>query len=128
MKFITLFTGEDNKSYFKEVDAGFEKKHPLGNYSKKFLVKGMMFRDFEEGSSFDWHTAPQPQYIIYLEGEVEVEASSGEKRVFRPGDVLFATDLVGKGHVTRTLTKGRSVVVTTSEQDESEITLLNSKL
>ena len=28
MKFITLFTGEDQKSYFKEVDAGFEKMHP----------------------------------------------------------------------------------------------------
>ena len=127
MKFITLFTGEDKKSYFKEVDAHFEKKHPLGNYSKKYPVKGMMFRDFEKGSSFDWHTAPQPQYIIYLEGEVEVEASGGEKRTFSPGDVLFATDLTGKGHITRTLTKGRSAIVITEEPIEDKSTL-RSKL
>ena len=87
----------------------------------------MMFRDFEKGSSFDWHTAPQPQYIIYLEGEVEVEASGGEKRTFSPGDVLFATDLTGKGHITRTLTKGRSAIVITEEPIEDKSTL-RSKL
>lgn len=113
MKYIKLFTGADDKSYFIEVDAGFETKHPLGNYSKKYDAKGIMFRDFEEGASFDWHTAPQPQYIIYLDGKVEVETSSGEKRIFEAGDVLFASDLTGKGHTTRTLTKGRSIIITT---------------
>lgn len=111
MKYIKLYTGEDNKSYFTEVDAGFETKQPLGDYSKKYPVVGLKFRDFKDGVTFDWHNAPQPQYIIYLEGEVEVEASGGEKRVFYPGDVLFATDLTGKGHITRTITKGRSIVV-----------------
>lgn len=117
MKFVKLYTGEDNKSHFKEVDAGFETKQPLGNYSKKYPVQGMMFRDFEKGIAFDWHTAPQPQYIIYLEGEVEVEASDGQKRIFRSGDVLLATDLTGKGHITRTLTKGKSIIVTTETND-----------
>ncbi|HSW68612.1 MAG TPA: hypothetical protein VLI69_00450 [Gammaproteobacteria bacterium] len=117
MNYIRLFTGEDNKSYFEEVDAGFEKNHPLGNYSKKYAAKGIMFREFEKNALFDWHTAPQPQYIIYLEGEVEVEASGGEIRIFKPGNILFATDLTGKGHITRTLTKGRSVIITTEEDN-----------
>ena len=69
MKYIKLFTDEDKKSYFIEVDAGFAKKHPSGNYSKKYFVKEMMFRDFEKDSLFDWHTAPEPQYIVYLEGK-----------------------------------------------------------
>lgn len=80
-----------------------------------------MFRDFEKGAIFDWHTAPQPQYIIYLEGEVEVEASDGEKKIFKPGDVLFATDLTGKGHITRTLAKGRSVIVTIEDEATEKI-------
>lgn len=54
---------------------------------------------------------PTYNNIIYLEGEVEVEASGGEKRIFKVGDVLFATDLSGEGHVTRTLSKGRSIIV-----------------
>lgn len=113
MNYIKLFTDKDNKSHFEEVDAGVESQQPLGSYSKKFPVKEIMFRDFEKGASFDWHNAPQVQYIIYLEGEVEVEASGGEKRIFKPGDVLLAADLAGKGHITRTLTKGRSAIVTT---------------
>lgn len=111
-KYITLFTGSDNKSYFREDDPGVESIQPLGCYSKAFPVNELVFRTFEAGAKYDWHNAPQQQYIIYLEGEVEVEASGGEKRVFKPGDVLFATDLQGEGHLTRTLTKGRSVIVT----------------
>lgn len=115
MKYIELYTDDDMKSYFKEIQVDAETSQPLGNYSKKYSVKNMIFREFEKGASFDWHTAPQPQYIVYLEGEVEVEASGGEKRTFKPGEVLFATDLVGEGHITRTLTKGRSIIVTTKE-------------
>jgi hypothetical protein len=114
MKIIKLYSEEnDGKSYFIEMDCGHDTMHALGVYSKKYPSTGIMFRDFEPGSVFDWHNAPQPQYIIYLEGQVEVEASGGEKRIFNPGDVLFATDLAGKGHITRTLTKGKSIVVTT---------------
>lgn len=72
-----------------------------------------MFRDFEPDMVYEMHNAPQPQYIIYLEGEVEVIASGGETRRFKPGDVLFATDTTGEGHVSRMLTNGRSVIVTT---------------
>ena len=59
------------------------------------------------------HTAPQPQYIIYLEGEVEVSASGGETRRFKPGNVLFATDTEGEGHVSKMITKGKSAIITT---------------
>lgn len=96
-----------------EVDTGVETKQPLGKYSNKYPATGMIFRDFEKGETFDWHTAPQPQYIIYLEGVIEVEASGGEKRTFKPGDVLFATDLKGQGHITRTLSKGKSIIIPT---------------
>ena len=126
MKFIELYTGNDNKSHFKEVDAGTETVQPLGNYSKKYPVKGMMFRDFKKGASFNWHTAPQPQYIVYLDGEVEVETSSGERRTFKSGDILFANDTTGKGHITKTLTDGKSLVITT--EDENSIPTFRSKL
>jgi hypothetical protein len=112
MKFIKLYTGIDNKSYFTELESTFESIQHLGSYSKKYPVKNMIFRDFEKDAIFDWHTAPQVQYIIYLEGEVEVKASGGEKRVFKAGHVLLAADLTGQGHVTKTLTKGKSIIVT----------------
>lgn len=129
MKIVKLATGKDNKSHFEELDCGHESQRPLGSYSKKYPVTGLMFREFKAGAKFDWHTAPQTQYIIYLEGEVEVEASDGEKRVFKAGDILLASDLTGKGHITKTLSNGRSVIVTTvSLADEENSSRPKAKL
>ena len=113
MKIIKLFTGPDNKSYFEEMPCSFPLQKELGNYSEKYAASGFMLRESLPGATFEWHNAPQPQYIVYLEGQVEVEASGGETRVFNPGDILFATDLTGEGHISRILTKGRSIVITT---------------
>lgn len=113
MKIVKLYTNVDNQSQFIEIDSGKTTLHELGQYSEKYPVTGLIFRDFEPGTEFNWHNAPQPQYIIYLEGEIEIEVGSGEKRIFKPGDVLLATDLTGKGHITRTLTKGKSIIITT---------------
>ena len=113
MVITKLYTGPDNKSHFEDFDCGHADLQPLGWYSKKYTASGIMFRDFEANLIFDMHNAPQPQYIIYLEGEVEVTTSGGETRRFTKGNVLFATDLTGEGHISTTLTKGRSIIVTT---------------
>jgi len=106
-----MYTGNDQKSYFEDFDCGYETIQPLGHYSKKYPASGIMFRDFEAGLTFKMHTAPRKQYIIYLEGEVEVITSGGQNKIFRPGDVLFATDTTGEGHISKTLTKGKSIIV-----------------
>jgi quercetin dioxygenase-like cupin family protein len=49
-------------------------------------------------SSFDWHDAPEPQYVITLSGTLEFTTRDGETFVLRPGDVLVATDDIGSGH------------------------------
>lgn len=49
----------------------------------------------------DWHPTPYRQYFFILRGEVGVEVSDGEKRRFKPGDILLVEDASGKGHVTR---------------------------
>src|SRR5262245_15410532 len=56
---------------------------------------------FEESAplaSFDWHDAPESQYVITLSGTLEVTTRDGEKFILRPGDVLVATDEIGSGH------------------------------
>lgn len=111
MKYTELYTASDNKSYFKEITTAVESLQPLGRYSKNYPVASMQFRDFDAGNVYDWHNAPQAQYIVFLEGDVEVETSSGEKRVFKSGDIMLANDLVGEGHITRTLTAGRSLII-----------------
>lgn len=52
------------------------------------------------------HNAPRRQYIVHLEGSVQVRASGGEERVFGPGAVVLAEDLEGAGHVTTWIGEG----------------------
>ena len=47
---------------------------------------------------FDWHDAPERQYVITLSGTLEFTTRDGEQFVLRPGDVLLAADHVGSGH------------------------------
>ena len=44
------------------------------------------------------HPAPRRQFVIVLQGELEVIASDGASCRMQPGDVLFADDIGSKGH------------------------------
>lgn len=48
-------------------------------------------------------TMPQKQYIILLDGGVEIETSLGEKRTFKTGEILLVEDTTGKGHKTKNI-------------------------
>jgi hypothetical protein len=58
----------------------------------------------------DWHPVPRRQFIIVLSGELEVEVSDGEKRLFGPGAICLVEDTTGEGHVSRVTSKVRCYV------------------
>ena len=61
----------------------------------------MIFRTNEPGYDYDWHPAPQRQFIALLDGAIEIEVSDGERRTFRGGEVLLLEDTAGRSHRTR---------------------------
>jgi hypothetical protein len=48
----------------------------------------------------DRHPAPRRQWVVPLCGTLEVQVTTGERRRFAPGDLVFAADTTGLGHVT----------------------------
>jgi hypothetical protein len=48
-----------------------------------------------------WHPAPRKQFIVVLEGELEIETTNGEHRSFVSGTFFLAEDVEGRGHITR---------------------------
>ncbi len=111
MKITKIYTSADERSCFTTVDTGEATMQALGLCSIKYPVTALVFRDTVAGTETGWHNPHVPQYIIYLEGELEVEAGNGEKRIFKPGDILLAADLTGPGHVTRVLSKGKTLMI-----------------
>jgi hypothetical protein len=54
----------------------------------------------EEAGVNGWHTVAQPQVVVRLSGDAEIQTSDGEVRRVGPGTILLAEDTTGKGHRT----------------------------
>ena len=107
MKITRLFTGTDDRSHFEDIELPFESREDFGLFTLPEPTKAVFFRETPPGYLYTWHNVVCREYVVMLEGEVEVEVGSGEKRVFKKGEVLLAEDLNGQGHRTRVL--GRKV-------------------
>ena len=59
---------------------------------------------------YDYHCAPQRQFVIHLKGAVEIETGDGTTRQFGVGDVLLADDTTGQGHISRGIDTPREQV------------------
>jgi quercetin dioxygenase-like cupin family protein len=89
MRAIKLFTGSDNASHVLEGSLA------LGPSAD---VVSAHFAESPPHSAFDWHDAPETQYVVTLAGTLEFTTRDGETFVIRPGDVLVAADTAGSGH------------------------------
>lgn len=101
MKITRLYTGDDGESHFEDIEISLEDAGEIGRLSEPDPVTKIIFRETGPKYDYDWHNAPRRQYIIMLEGEVDVEIGDGTVRRFGPGDVLLAEDTTGRGHVSR---------------------------
>lgn len=102
MKIVRLFTGNDQKSHFEEIEMKFG-----GNQSMlttdSHAATSAVFRCAPAGLVIDRHPAPRRQFLVTLSGAWEIEASNGVRRIFRTGDVMLADDTTGEGHISRVL-------------------------
>ena len=109
-----VYSDAKGESRFEDVlipliDAG-----EIGFLSDELPAKGIIFREVKPSYNYNFHNAPQKQYLILIDGVIEIETSLGEKRTFKAGDVLLLEDTSGKCHRTRNVVeaKRRSVFVT----------------
>ena len=109
-----IYSDSNGDSHFEDLQIPMQDGGTIGQLSKLLPVAGLIFREVEPSYDYDFHTAPQKQYIILLDGEIEIETSLGDKRTFKAGEVLLVEDTEGKGHKTRNLLpiKRRSLFIT----------------
>ncbi len=107
MSIARLYTGDDGQSHIEEMSSD---SHP--ELASLQSTTGIVFRTFEPGYFSDWHTAPRRQFVITLEGEVEIGLGDGSLHRFGAGHAMLAEDLTGKGHTTRAVGEGSRVTAT----------------
>ena len=102
-KITRIFSDENGDSRFEDIEIPLKEAGEIGSLSNLIPAQGVIFREVVPTYDFDFHNAPQRQYIILLDGEIEIETSLGENRTFGAGEILLMEDTSGKGHKTRNL-------------------------
>ncbi len=110
MKFMRMYTGDDNETHFEELPVEWLERDGLATVPEG--ASGITFAQYEAGAFVDWHPAPRRQYIFHLTARMEATAWDGSTLVAEPGDVVLAEDTTGRGHQTRTLTTGVAAFIT----------------
>src|SRR5690554_3093885 len=113
-KITRVYSDIRGDSHFEDIEMPLKSDGEIGFLSDKILVKELIFRTVTPDYDFDFHNAPQKQYILLLDGEIEIETSLGVKRTFKGGEILLMEDTDGKGHKTRNILniERRSVFIT----------------
>ena len=101
MKYTRMYTGEDDLTHFEDVEVALTSGEHSQQFSELIKATGVIFRITGGDYDFDYHNAPRKQFIVNLEGGVELTASDGTVRVFGPGEIILAEDVTGKGHISR---------------------------
>lgn len=107
MKVTRVYSDRSGESHFGDMEIALRDAGEIGRLSEAYPVHGVIFRENDPDYDYDWHRAPRRQFIVLLDGAIEIEVSSGERRRFGGGDVLLVEDTTGRGHRTRTV-DGRS--------------------
>jgi quercetin dioxygenase-like cupin family protein len=100
MRLFRLYTGDDKQSHLEEIKLSFTP----GQFAEQTQLQpanGVIFTRMAPGAFVDWHNAPRHQYVITLQGGVEIGLGDGSLHRFGPGEGILAEDLTGKGHTTR---------------------------
>ena len=115
MKVTRIYTGDDGESHFEDIDIPLKDAGDIGSLSEQFKATGVIFRETDGNYDYNFHNAPQRQYVVMLDGEVDIEIGDGTIRRFSTGDILLAEDTTGRGH--------RSIAVDGKQRKSMFITL-----
>ena len=102
MQAVRIYTGEDGESHIEELELPFEQ---VGHAMRTAVqpATGVQFSRLKPSQLVDFHTAPRRQYVITLQGQVEIGLGDGSRRIFNVGDIELCEDLTGRGHTTRSV-------------------------
>jgi hypothetical protein len=103
MRIHNLYEDANGISHFRDIEIEFVEERNFSKLSKRLQATGIIFRETSGDYDLDWHPAPRRQYIVNLEGGVQITASDGESRIIGAGEIVLVEDISGKGHLSKAI-------------------------
>ena len=109
---VTRVYSRDQASYFEDLPPFQGHLRDQDYLTDRMAAKAYRIHQYAQGHYEDWHTPFIASCaIIFLCGRQQIEISSGEKRIFSLGDLLYLEDTQGQGHRTYGLEAGTSLIL-----------------
>jgi hypothetical protein len=103
MRIHNLYCDANGESHWRDVEVQWVEERNSSKLSARLPANGIIFRETSGDYDLSWHPAPRRQYIINLDGGVQITASDGEARVINAGEVVLVEDITGKGHLSKSV-------------------------
>lgn len=97
MEIPHLHVGDDGQSCWGEIEIGAEIVNEGGIKFETLPAKGMSFRRSEPYEFDGWHNATNRQFLLVLDGVLEIMTGDRKIRRFEAGSILLADHLSGPG-------------------------------
>ena len=111
MKYVRLVAGKNGKTHFEDAtlkldEADYRPPSPMVYVSHAYQTDGVQFIRLPSGWTADAIHVPKKQFMLCLQGHVEITVSNGDKRSFGPGDCILMEDVEGQGEGHKSHAKG----------------------
>ena len=94
---VVLFTDADGKARFREDAIALPEGTPAAQLSALFASPGCQLRHSPVGFRSEFHCTTTPQWVVILQGQMEIGLQDGSSRVFKPGDHFYSDDTLPAG-------------------------------
>ncbi|MEJ8846044.1 hypothetical protein [Variovorax rhizosphaerae] len=94
---VILFTDTDGKARFREEPIELGEGTPASQLSQLFPSQGYQLRHSPVGFRSQFHCTVTPQWVLILQGQMEIGLQGGESRVFKAGEHFYSDDKLPEG-------------------------------
>jgi len=103
MRIHNIYVDDAGETHWRDIEVKWVEERNGSKLSARLPVTGIIFRETAGDYDLSWHPAPRRQYIINLDGGVQITASDGEARQIGAGEVILVEDVRGKGHLSKAI-------------------------
>ena len=93
----TLYTGADGRARFRDEVVPLTEGTSAARLSALMASGGCQFRRSPVGFQSDFHCTTTPQWLVVLQGQMEIGLQDGSTRVFGPGQCFYSNDTLPAG-------------------------------
>ncbi|MBK6867397.1 MAG: hypothetical protein IPG98_05515 [Burkholderiales bacterium] len=92
-----LMTGNDGRACFHDRPIALDGGSAQARLSALMASGGCQFRHSPVGFRSDFHCTTTPQWLVVLQGRMEIGLQDGGSRVFGPGQCFYSNDTLPDG-------------------------------